>query len=456
MSEWNGKRAVVIGLARQGKALARYLAGRGAKVILSDIKPVDELQAEMSELADLKIEYELGGHPMSLLENCEALFLSGGVPADLPIAREARRRGIPVSNDAQLFLEACPAHVIGITGSAGKTTTTSLVARMAARSNEGTDRKVWLGGNIGRPLLIDLDRMKAGDLAVMELSSFQLEVMTVSPAIAGVLNLSPDHLDRHGTMKAYTAAKQRILEYQDANDWAVLSHEDPQVWSWKDRVHGHLASFGRDDPGLPYSTFLDGEVLYLRMGAGVEPICTIDQIRLRGRHNLLNILAACMLGGLGGVDPRAMEEVARTFAGVPHRLEFVREVNGAAWYNDSIATTPGRAMAAVQAFDEPIVLMLGGHDKDLPWREFLQQVLPRATHLVLFGEAGPKIEAVARAIDPDIQLEMASGLEEAVYLADRAAGPGMVVLLSPGCTSFDEFSNYEERGERFKEWVRSL
>jgi UDP-N-acetylmuramoylalanine--D-glutamate ligase len=150
VSEWNGKRAVVIGLARQGKALARYLAGRGAKVILSDIKPVDELQAEMSELADLKIEYELGGHPMSLLENCEALFLSGGVPADLPIAREARRRGIPVSNDAQLFLEACPAHVIGITGSAGKTTTTSLVARMAARSNEGTDRKVWEGTSVGR------------------------------------------------------------------------------------------------------------------------------------------------------------------------------------------------------------------------------------------------------------------------------------------------------------------
>jgi UDP-N-acetylmuramoylalanine--D-glutamate ligase len=456
VSTWEGKRAVVIGLARQGKALARYLVGQGAQVTLSDIKPADELRTEMDELADLYLEYELGGHPETLLKGCDVLFLSGGVPADLPLVLAARQQSIPVANDAQIFLEACPAQVIGITGSAGKTTTTSLAARMASVAFADTSRVVWLGGNIGRPLLVDLENIKDADLVVMELSSFQLELMSDSPQIAAILNFTPDHLDRHHTLQAYAGAKQRILEHQGAGDWAVLGHSDPQVWSWRDLVKGRLASFGASDIGLENSAFLHEGALTLRIGGRVERICAAEEVRLRGQHNLLNILAACMLCALAGVDTWAMEQVARTFEGVPHRLEFVREVNGASWYNDSIATTPGRTLAAVRAFDEPIILLLGGHDKDLPWRDFLEQAIPRVERLVVFGEAGPKIEAVARAVDADVALERTSGLEQAVQLAARAARSGMVILLSPGCTSFDEFSDYEERGERFREWVRAL
>jgi len=456
VSKWKGKRAVVIGLARQGKALARYLVQQGAHVVVSDVKSANELQAEMGELTDLEIAYELGGHPLTLLEGSDALFLSGGVPADLPIALAARERGMLVANDAQLFLEACPVMVIGITGSAGKTTTASLVAHMAETSFKGLARQVWLGGNIGRPLLIDLNQMGNEDLAVMELSSFQLELMTSSPHYAAVLNLTPDHLDRHGSMEKYSAAKQRILENQHAGDWAVLGHEDPRVWSWRELVRGQLASFGRSDIGLQDSAFLqDGDII-LRIGGTSERVCGVDQIQLRGQHNLLNILAACVLSGLAGLDPRAMEQVARTFKGVPHRLEFVRELNGVSWYNDSIATTPERALAAVRSFEEPIVLLLGGHDKELPWADFLHQVLGRNVRLVLFGEAGTKIETAVRSFDKNAVIEHASSLEQAVALAAQAAEPGMVVLLSPGCTSFDEFSNYEARGMRFNALVNAL
>jgi UDP-N-acetylmuramoylalanine--D-glutamate ligase len=298
--------------------------------------------------------------------------------------------------------------------------------------------------------------MKDADLVVMELSSFQLELMSAGPQIAAVLNFTPDHLDRHHTLQAYAEAKQRILENQDGGGWAVLGHDDPQVWSWRDLVRGRLASFGASDIGLENSAFLHEGALTLRSDGRLKRICAAEEVRLRGQHNLLNILAACMLGALAGVDAWAMEQVARTFEGVPHRLEFVRKVNGASWFNDSIATTPQRALAAVRAFDEPIILLLGGRDKDLPWKDFLEQAIPRIERLVLFGEAGSRIEAVARDVDKEVLLERSSGLEQAVRLAARAARPGMVILLSPGCTSFDEFSDYEERGERFRQWVRSL
>ena len=446
---------MVIGLARQGKALARYLVAHGAAVVISDIRTMRDLQVEMSELADLNIEYVLGEHPASLLEGSDALFLSGGVPADLPLAQQARQRGIAVLNDAQLFLEACPSNVIGITGSAGKTTTASLAARMAAIAFEGTDRRMWLGGNIGRPLLLDLEQMQAADLAVMELSSFQLELMTVSPHIAGVLNFTPDHLDRHRTMQAYAAAKQHMLVNQAADDWAVLGHGDSAVWSWREQVRGHLASFGLADIRLPDSAYVEDGSLMLRTAGREQRVCAGEEVQLRGEHNLLNVLAACMLCGLAGIETAAMEQAARTFSGVPHRLEFVRELDGVAWYNDSIATTPDRALAAVHAFSEPLIVLLGGHDKDLPWTAFLEQVVARVAGLVAFGEAGAKIERQARELDPSLHIERAPGLEEAVALAAGMAQPGMVVLLSPGCTSFDEFSNYEERGARFREWVRA-
>ena len=461
MRDWKGKRVVVLGLARQGKAAARYLAEHGAQVVVSDLKPPQALQAACDELADLPLEFVLGSHPPELLAGADLLCLSGGVPADLPLAQQARTAGIGLTNDAQVFLEACPAATIGITGSAGKTTTTALVGRMAEEHLRGSTRRAWVGGNIGRPLLADLARIAAQDCVVLELSSFQLELMTAAVHVAALLNLTPNHLDRHRTMQAYTEAKARILDCQSTPDKAVLGCEDAGAWGLRQRVQGDLLAFGREDHGTEGAFVADGRVCLRRQGA-VLPVLPVTDIRLRGEHNLLNVLAACAIGQAADFSPGAMADAVRAFPGVPHRLEFVRRVRNADWYNDSIGTAPERTMAALRAFTEPIVLLAGGRDKDLPWDSFAELAAQRVDHLVLFGEAAEKI---GRAIEAAMRGRATARLEtidrcrhlaEAVQTAAQRAQPGDVVLLSPGGTSFDEFTDFEARGEAFRTMVQAL
>lgn len=459
IEDWKGKHVIVLGLARQGKSLARYLTQQGAEVTVSDRKIAAQLGAEREELAGIPVRYVLGGHPPSMVDSAQALFLSGGVPADLEIVERARQRGVTVLNDAQLFLERSPAPVIGVTGSAGKTTTTTLTAEMAKRAFEGTSRTAWLGGNIGNPLLNDLGRMKADDLVVIELSSFQLEVMTVSPPIAALLNLTPDHLDRHHTMEAYVEAKARILSMQRPKDLAVLGIESERAWALRERVQGRLLAFGRDLPAHLEGATLERGKIVLRMDEKQRRICPADSVALRGAHNLLNVLAACTLAGAAGIPPEAMAEVAEHFQGVPHRLEFVRKARGASWFNDSIATTPDRALAGVRAFDEPLVLLSGGRDKDLDWTQFAREVAGRVEHIILFGEAAGKIQRAvedAREGSDRPSVQVVPDLEKAVEAAAQVVQPGMVVLMSPGGTSFDAFANYEARGRRFRELVSEL
>lgn len=456
---WRGKKVVVLGLARQGKSTARYLAERGAHVVISDLRTADELAAARQELIDLPLEYALGGHPPDLLEGADLLCLSGGVPSDLPLAQQARLRGVRLTNDSQLFLETRPATTIGVTGSAGKTTTTALVGRMIEKAFEGTQRRVWVGGNIGNPLLTDLAAIKPDDLVVMELSSFQLELMTVSPPIAAILNVTPNHLDRHRTMEAYTAAKARILAFQSQGDSAVLGRDDPGAWGLRTQVRGRLLSYGVEPPDEGDGTYLERDAIRLRIDGGDHLMVRRGTITLRGEHNLMNVLAACALAGAIGLPQEAVEAGVRGFEGLPHRLEFVRRVNGVDWYNDSIATAPERAMAAIRAFEEPIVLLAGGRDKDLDWRGLTHLIRRRVDHLVLFGEAAGLI-AVALEVEPGgdrpFSVEVVSGLDEAVQVAAHLAEPGDVVLLAPGGTSFDEFTDFAERGDRFKALVRSL
>jgi UDP-N-acetylmuramoylalanine--D-glutamate ligase len=467
------KRVVVLGLARQGMALARFLVQAGAEVTVSDLRDEAVLTDRLAELAGLPIRYVLGEHPSSLLDRADLLCLSGGVPVDAPIVVEAQRRSVLLSNDAQLFLERCPAPVIGITGSAGKTTTTALVGEMCRVAGLST----WVGGNIGNPLIADLDQIAPGDWGVMELSSFQLEVMTVSPHIAAVLNITPNHLDRHKTMEAYIAAKRNIVAHQRPEDFALLGYDDANARSLALETAAHLLWFscGAEVDEGAFKT--NGE-LTLRLGEALSPskeggdrvICQASQVRLRGRHNLLNVLAACVLAGVAGVPVEAMRQVATTFTGVEHRLELVRELNGVRWYDDSIATAPERSVAALRSFEEPIVLLAGGRDKDLPWDGFAEETVRRARQVITFGEAGPMI---ARVVEEKLaggqggggagaQEERLEGitrvgtLEEAVEMAARLARPGDVVLLSPGGTSFDAFRDFVERGDRFKELVRQL
>lgn len=457
--DWNGQKIVILGAARQGLALARYLSSQGAQVILNDQRPAEGLAAAQAELADWPVQWVVGEHPLSLLEQADLVSVSGGVPLTLPILLEAQRRGIPLSNDSQIFMEAVPCPVIGITGSAGKTTTTTLTGRMA-RAIVQPGQQVWVGGNIGLPLIDHLDQIQAQDIVILEFSSFQLELMTCSPHIGAVLNLTPNHLDRHGTLEAYTAAKARILAFQQANDIAVLSREDPGAWALAKHVKGGLVSFGlKRPPAGSTGTCLADSALQLFDGQNAHHLMDQSAVSLRGAHNLQNVLAAYAIAHAAGWPLDGLAETVQSFTGVEHRLEYIRTLHGVQWYNDSIATAPERTMAAIHAFQEPLVLLLGGRDKNLPWDTLAALIHQRVDHVMVFGEASEKIVQAIGALHPQHRpytLTQFATLEEAVQGAAAIAQDGDVVLLSPGGTSYDAFNDFVERGERFRSWVKQL
>ncbi len=480
---WKGKKVTVLGLAREGTALARYLVPLGAQVTVTDLKDRAALQEALAELADVSpVRYVLGGHPAEVLD-CDVLFVSPGVPLDAPVLVQARRRGLTLSSEARLFCHLCPAPVLGVTGSSGKTTTVSLVARML----EAGGKRVHLGGNIGKPLLNELGEVQPGDRVVMELSSFQLDFMGThldagsygerageagraeagsplfppggwSPHVAAVLNVTPNHLDRHPTMAAYIAAKLNILRYQGAADRAVLNRDDPITRDFGRYCAGQVAYFSLSEP-VAQGAYLKGDTLTL-VRDGETGVCNRDELLLRGVHNVANVLAACALVAALDVPVEAMAEVARTFAGVEHRLEWVREYRGVSYYNDSIATSPERAIAALNSFAEPVVLLAGGRDKHLPWDAWVAAVRHKVVHVITFGEAAPLIERALGQPDPrregTPQMHHADSLDHAVQLARQLARPGQVVLFSPGGTSFDAFRDFAERGEVFKQLVHGL
>ncbi|MCF6277295.1 MAG: UDP-N-acetylmuramoyl-L-alanine--D-glutamate ligase [Anaerolineales bacterium] len=460
MTNWTNKNVLVIGAARQGQALARYLTKHGAHVTLNDKRMPMQMQAAQSALQGVDVKWALGSHSLSLLKETHLLCISGGVPLDLPIIREAQRRNIPLSNDTQIFLEAAPCQTIGITGSAGKTTTTTLVGRMAEIAFANSENRAWTGGNIGDPLLNYVDEMQSEDIAILEISSFQLEQMRRSTDIAVVLNITPNHLDRHGTMAAYTAAKVRILQLQKSGDIAILGRDDEGAWAQRKLVAGKLLSFGSKPLAANESgVYLLDNFVYMRDERAEIPLLDMDVSLLRGHHNVLNILAACTIAYAAGFSADAIQGALDGFNGVPHRLEFVRELQGVRWYNDSIATAPERAMAAIRSFNEPIVLLLGGRDKNLPWDTLAELIRQRVDHVVLFGEASQKIGAVLgsnRHGQRPHTISYCFGLKDAVAAAAKVAENGDVVLLSPGGTSFDEFRDFAERGESFRKWVLEL
>jgi UDP-N-acetylmuramoylalanine--D-glutamate ligase len=447
---------VVLGLARQGVAAARWLTAQGAHVTISDVKPADQLTAEIEALRDAPVKFALGGHPLALLEDCDTLCLSGGVPIDLPIVVEARRRGIALTNDAQLFVERCAAPIVGITGSAGKTTTTTLTGDILRAAKYET----WVGGNIGNPLTGDLDAIRPTHRVVMELSSFQLDVMTISPPVAAVLNITPNHLDRHQTMDAYIAAKGRILDYQTFDDTAVLGYDNPIVRQLSGRARGIVRFFSREKI-IGRGAFLKGDRIIVVQHQERE-VCRVSDIPLRGEHNVLNVLAACALTAALGVEPDEMAQAIRDFKGVAHRLQLIREVNGVQYYDDSIATAPERLMAGLLAYDEPIVLLAGGRDKHLPWGDAAKLIAERVRELIVFGEMADLVQTVVEAQLAQSETRMlekihhVSTLDEAVAKAAQVARSGEVVLLSPGGTSYDAFKDFAERGDRFRELVGAL
>ncbi len=459
MRNFCGKHVLILGAARQGVALACFLAKRQAIVTLNDRRPAQDFQEMTEELAKLGIQTFFGSHPLDLLEGCDLLCISGGVPLDLPIVQEAQKRAIPLSNDSQLFFEESRAKSIGITGSAGKTTTTTMVGEIAKKAIQ-KDQKVWIGGNIGVPLIQYLDEIKEKDIVVVELSSFQLELMRISPTIATITNITPNHLDRHTSMQAYIAAKERILDFQNPSDRAILNRENKEAWKLREKVRGKLLTFGMQETqdDLP-GTFIKDEQLWIKDGNIQQAICPVQSVYLRGEHNLMNALAACATAYAAGFSCAAMQNGIEEIHGINHRLEFVRHWHGADWYNDSIATTPERTIAAIRSFHEPLVLLLGGRDKQLPWAELAAEVHKRAKHIILFGEAADRIYAALDSYERHqfpYTLDKVTTLAEAVEIAMRIVQPGEVVLLSPGGTSYDAFKDFEERGEYFKKLVEEL
>ena len=474
-------KVTILGMARQGLALGRFFIAAGARATFNDRRPAEELAQARQEMLDYAAQlgrpapdFVFGGHPPALLDRTELLCLSGGVSPALPIVQAAAQRRIPLSNDAVLTLRHCPVPIIGITGSAGKTTTTTLVGLML----QAAGFTAHVGGNIGLPLIDRLASFGPGDKAVMELSSFQLELFTHSPAIAAILNITPNHLDRHPSMSHYASAKANILRFQEPGDICVLNADDAYTGPWL-RTGRCQITEGPGQAGVYYplratclgfslveevasGAFLAGDALvWRRTGQPDARICLTSEIRLRGRHNVANILAACCLAGAAGADVAAMASVATSFGGVEHRLEVVRERAGVLWINDSIATTPERAIAAMQSFVEPVVLLAGGRDKHLPWEEFAAIAGQKARQVVLFGEAAELIAgalAARRRSVPgeEVAVTRCADLEGAVSAAERIARPGDVVLLSPGGTSFDAYQDFAARGQHFRQLVEAL
>ncbi len=459
-----GKHVTVVGLAREGVALVQYLGEQDAHITVSDAKTEDALAPFLAQIQGIPVRLSLGRHAPEDFRQADVIFISAGIPTDLPPLVEARQLGIPISSITQLFLELCPAPIIGITGSSGKTTTTTLIGEFLKAQG---GRQVIVGGNIGRTVLGDLPHITPDSIVVLEMSFNQLEIMTRSPHIALLLNITPNHLDRCGTMEVYTECKRQILYHQRPDDFAVLNPDNPPSAESRACTPGSVLWFSRRHP-VDAGAFLDDGWYVLRDLAGrTTRICRAEQTIIPGDHNRENVLAAIAATSLVGVQPEAMTRVISSFPGVAHRLQYVAEINGVRYINDSIATAPERVMAALKVYEQqkqPLVLIAGGRDKHLPWEECAERIARQAHALVLLGEATELIASAISAARERVpvaeqalqEVFRAASMADAVHAAASFARPGDVVLLSPGGTSFDLFIDFADRGEQFAREVKAL
>ena len=449
------KRVTVLGLGIEGVDLVRYLASHGASVTVSDMRPPEALARRIEELDGLPVRFSLGEHRADDIVTADKVFVSQGVPLTLPVLEQARERGVPISSMTRLFLELCPGPVIGITGSSGKTTTTALVGAMFAAAG----RRHVVGGNIGVGILGLLDQITPDTTVVLELSHTQLETAERSPHIACVLNVTPNHLDRY-SWEEYIALKLRILQHQSRDDIAVLNLDDEVACAFGTEAPGQVVWFSaRRVPSGSAAFVRDGTIVW-RQGSVESRVLALEDIPLRGAHNVMNVLAAVAIAGTAGLQFDAIAKAVREFTPVPHRLELVATIDGAAYYNDSIATTPERTLAGLRSFDERIVLLIGGRDKQLPLEEMANEACERCRAVICFGEAASLLEEALReaatGYDEPPEIEVVDSLADAVAAAQRLAQPGDVVLLAPACTSYDAYQNFEERGEDFRRMVGGL
>ena len=451
MMELKNKRVLVVGLGKSGLSAAMFLRARGARVTVSDTRSAVALAKEIPALLEAGIMVESGGHGLLTFRRQDLIVVSPGVPMDTPEVRQAISFGLPVIGEVELASRFLQGQIVAITGSNGKTTTTSLVGKIFSDAGLPT----LVGGNIGLPV-IDLVEMSTPETtSVLEVSSFQLETIEdFHPHIAAVLNITPDHLDRHGSFENYAAAKTRITERQGAEDFLVLNAEDKATQMVAAKTKAQIFWFSGRRP-IKQGAFVHGEsiVFVAREGAKAEPVMPVSEIHLKGSHNVENVLAAVCAARLAGISAEVIRRAVGDFKAVEHRLELVKCVHGVEFYNDSKATNVDAAMKAVGSFDGGIHLILGGKDKDSDYSTMNDLLRERVKAVYTIGSAAEKIE---RQLHGVVKMVQAGTMQTAVHEAAKAAVSGDVVLLSPACSSFDQFENYEHRGQIFRQIVNEL
>ena len=447
--ELNGKRVLVVGLGRSGLASALFLQSRGARVTVSDAKSEDQLREQIPTLLDAGIAVETGAHGERTFRNQDLIVVSPGVPVDAEPLAQARALGQPVIGEIELASQFLPSQIVAITGSNGKTTTTTLVGEIIAAGGF----KTLVGGNIGTAAISLAEKATADTTIVLEVSSFQLEtIRTFRPKVAVVLNITPDHLDRHRTFAAYVDAKARIFENQQADDFAVLNADDPTCVELANRIRAEVFWFSREREVGSGAFVRDGKVVFRRSGSA-ETVLAVSEIPLKGAHNLENVLAAVCASALMGCATEKIRGAIINFKAVEHRLEYVATIDGVEYYNDSKATNVDATMKALQSFPSNIHVILGGKDKGSDYTVLNNLLRERVKSVYTIGAAAEKIQSHIKGMTQTVS---SGTIESAVKQAAAAAQSGDVVLLAPACASFDQFQNYEHRGRVFKELVHRL
>ncbi|NLI11824.1 MAG: UDP-N-acetylmuramoyl-L-alanine--D-glutamate ligase [Peptococcaceae bacterium] len=449
--ELRGKKVLVIGAGKSGLAVSRFLAGKKARAVLADAGSPSYPGGELEQLKAAGVEVLLGGYPAVERGTFDLVVMSPGVPLAIEPVSQAQKQGIPVTGELELAYNFAKAPFIAITGTNGKTTTTTLIGEIF----KNTGRDTLVGGNIGLPLVTEVERCGPDSIIVAEVSSFQMETVSAfKPKVAAILNITPDHLDRHGSMENYTGAKAMIFANQDSGDFTVLNYDDPVTAALGHKTGGQAVFFSRRQ-ALPGGVFVRGGKIIAELDQRPEIICGVEELGIPGAHNLENALAAVAVAKAMKVETPVLANTLRTFKGVSHRLEFVAEINGVRYVNDSKGTNPDASIKALEAYAEPIVLIAGGKNKGSNFAEFAEKIKAKARALVVLGQSADLIADAAKA-KGFTNIQHAADFEEAVLLAHQAARPGEIVLLSPACASWDMFTSYEVRGDLFKKIVLGL
>jgi UDP-N-acetylmuramoylalanine--D-glutamate ligase len=443
------KRVLVVGLGKSGVASALFLKARGARVTVSDTKSPDQLRDEIPALLDHGIAVETGGHGERTFRGQDLIVVSPGVPVDAPPLVQARASGEPVIGEIELAAQYLPGPIVAITGSNGKTTTTTLAGDVITAGGFPT----VVGGNIGTPAISLVERAGRDTVVVLEISSFQLEtIQTFRPKVAVILNITPDHLDRHRTFQTYVDAKARIFENQQPSDYAVLNEDDPTCLTLAGRTRAQVFWFSRKKE-VKQGAYVDGGRILFRDGAGQREIMLVSEISLKGAHNVENVLAAVCTGALMGVPADMIRQAVRNFKAVEHRLEYVATIKGVEYYDDSKATNVDATIKALESFPANIHLILGGKDKGSDYTVLNDLLRQRVKRVYTIGAAAEKIESHIKGAAEVVHAET---LDNAIRRATAVAQPGDIVLLAPACASFDQFQSYNHRGRVFKEVVYAL